>query len=191
MKTIAVLVMFALGNIAFAQEEVLLGEEQNIGTEKRFDYLNNRIGFAAGNVSGIGISFEKNVTRNLSAMFVIGGVAQKSNSDFNTGLTLRHTFSRLGNRVNVYMLLGGSYFYDRKYNGIYDETAGTYSIDKKRKYVKIGGGLGVGVLFLDGRLGVDVNFIGVGASFQKKQGAPYQLGDKPIRGPQINLSYNF
>jgi hypothetical protein len=86
---------------------------------------------------------------------------------------------------------GGSYFFDRDIDGIYDVETQTYT-DRERRYVKMGGGLGLEALFFDGRLGVDVNFIGAGASFQKRQDArKYTFGDKPILGPQISLNYNF
>ena len=155
-------------------------------------FMKNRIGFAAGNVSGIGISYERNLTKNFSTLFVLGGVAQKSNSDFNTGMSLKYAFSRITNRIAVYAITGGSFFYDRKINGIYDETTGTYSLDRVRKYLKLGAGLGIEALFFDGRLGVDLNFIGIGASYQKREhDKSFGFGDKPIRGPQINLTYHF
>ncbi len=152
----------------------------------------NRIGFAAGNVSGVGLSYERGLTKNLAGLFVIGGVAQKSNSDFNSGMSLKYTFSRITNRINVYTVIGGSYFYDRKINGIYDETTESYSKDRVRKYIKLGLGLGIGSTFFSGRLGIDINFIGIGASYQKKEhDDSFGLGDKPIRGPQVNLTYHF
>ncbi len=154
--------------------------------------LKNRIGFAAGHVSGVGISYERNLSRNFSTLFVIGGVAQKSNSDFNTGLSFKYTFSRITNRIGVYAVTGGSFFYDRKIDGIYDETTGNYSSDRIRKYLKVGAGLGIQALFFDGRLGLDLNFIGIGASYQKKEhDDAFGFGDKPIRGPQVNLTYHF
>lgn len=74
---------------------------------------------------------------------------------------------------------------------MYDYQTGLTS-DCKRQYVKAGGGLGFEVLFFDGKVGLDVNFTGAGASFQKKQDATkYTLGDKPIIGPQVSLNYNF
>ena len=182
--------MAVLGFISkstFAQEEEL----GNSLTPREF-ITKNRIGFAAGNVSGVGISYERNLSKKFSTLFVIGGVAQKSNSDFNTGLSLKYAFSRITNRVQVYTVFGGSFFYDRKINGIYDETTGNYSSDRIRKYIKLGAGLGIEALFFDGRLGLDLNFIGIGASYQKKEhDDSFGFGDKPIRGPQVNLTYHF
>lgn len=151
----------------------------------------NHVGFSAGNVSGVGLSYQRDVFRNLSAMVVVGGVAQKSHGDFNTGMTLKYTFSRINRNIRIYAATGGSYFYDKDVNGVFDHETGLSS-DRKRQYVKVGLGLGFEVLFFGGKVGLDVNFVGAGASFQKKQDAvKYTLGDKPIIGPQVSLSYNF
>lgn len=185
--SIAMIAIALISKNIFAQDE-----ELGLSAKQHTLLLKNRIGFAAGNVSGIGISYERSLSKNFSTLFVIGGVAQKSNSDFNTGLSLKYAFSRITNRIAVYTVVGGSYFYDRKINGIYDETSGTYSVDRVRKYLKLGAGLGIEALFFDGRLGVDLNFIGIGASYQKKEhDDSFGFGDKPIRGPQINLTYHF
>ncbi|MBL7993851.1 hypothetical protein JNM05_00625 [bacterium] len=184
---IAIVALTFISKNAFAQEDRL-----GLSEKPHALVLHNRIGFAAGNVSGVGISYERNISRNFSTLFVIGGVAQKSNSDFNTGLSLKYAFSRITNRIAVYTVVGGSYFYDRKINGIYDETTGSYSLDRVRKYLKLGAGLGIEALFFDGRLGVDLNFIGIGASYQKREhDDAFGFGDKPIRGPQVNLTYHF
>ncbi len=151
----------------------------------------NHVGFSAGNVSGIGLSYQRDLFRNLSTMVVVGGVAQKSHGDFNTGVMLKYTFSRINPIIRIYAATGGSYFYDKDVNGVYDHETGLSS-DRKRQYAKVGLGLGFEVLFIGGKVGLDVNFIGAGASFQKKQDAvKYTLGDKPIIGPQVTLSYNF
>lgn len=179
--------LISYSNASFSQDN-----ELELSPKPHALLMKNRIGFAAGNVSGIGISYERNLTKNLSTLFVIGGVAQKSNSDFNTGMSLKYAFSRITNRIAVYAVTGGSFFYDRKINGIYDETTGTYSLDRVRKYLKLGAGLGIEALFFDGRLGVDINFIGIGASYQKREhDDSFGFGDKPIRGPQVNLTYHF
>lgn len=179
--------LFSNSNVSFSQDD-----ELGLSSKPHPILMKNRIGFAAGNVSGIGISYERSLTKNFSTLFVIGGVAQKSNSDFNSGMSLKYAFSRITNRIAVYAVTGGSFFYDRKINGIYDETTGTYSLDRVRKYLKLGAGLGIEALFFDGRLGVDLNFIGIGASYQKKEhDDSFGFGDKPIRGPQINLTYHF
>lgn len=183
----AIAILFVVSISVFAQDD-----ELGISEKPHALVMKNRIGFAAGNVSGIGISYERNISKNFSTLFVIGGVAQKSNSDFNTGLSLKYTFSRITNRIAVYTVVGGSFFYDRKINGIYDETTGSYGPDRVRKYLKMGSGLGIEALFFDGRLGLDLSFIGIGASYQKKEhDDSYGFGDKPIRGPQINLTYHF
>ncbi|HNF86092.1 MAG TPA: hypothetical protein PLC94_05700, partial [bacterium] len=110
----------------------------------------------------------------------------------NTGLTFKYTFSRINKRFSVNVVSGGSYFLDIDDLGVYDNTNENRSLERRRSYIKMGLGLGMTALFFDGRLGIDVNFIGMGASFQKKQNKKdYQLGDKPIRGPQVNLTYHF
>ncbi len=165
--------------------------QEEISPKNNPQMSRSHIGFTAGNVSGIGLSYQRDLFRNLSAMLVVGGVAQKSHGDFNAGLTIKQTFSRVHQRVRVYIVGGSSYFYDRDVDGVYDWETGTYT-DRKREYVKMGLGLGFEALFFDGKVGVDVNFIGAGASFQKKQDADnYTFGDKPILGPQISLTYNF
>lgn len=180
-------VMVAAQTIEVANEEPLTPEPKSTYYETK-----NRIGFAAGNVSGVGLSYERDLFRNFSALFVIGGVAQKSQSDFNTGLTFKYTFSRINKRFSVNVVSGGSYFLDIDDLGVYDNTIENRSLERRRSYIKMGLGLGMTALFFDGRLGIDVNFIGMGASFQKKQNKKdYQLGDKPIRGPQVNLTYHF
>jgi hypothetical protein len=176
MKTLLTLSLLVIMDSAVSQESRM---------------CNNRLGFSAGNVSGVGLSYQRELFGNLSAMFLVGGVAQKSHGDFNTGMSLKYTFSRINRNLRVYFVASGSYFFDRDIDGIYDVETQTYT-DRERRYVKMGGGLGLEALYFDGRLGVDVNFIGAGASFQKRQDArKYTFGDKPILGPQISLNYNF
>lgn len=179
----------------------LILETYSVGAQENLNELesnkiqpvsyHNHLGFSAGNVSGVGLSYQRDLSQNLSAMVLVGGVAQKNHGDFNTGMTLKYAFSRITNRVRVLFVAGGSYFFDRDIDGIYDWDTQTYS-DRERRYVKVGGGLGLEALFFDGKLGVDVNFIAVGASFQKKQDAAKNtFGNKPIIGPQVSLNYNF
>jgi hypothetical protein len=192
MKHLSTLVLLFVTFFSFSKNSFSQENELGLSQKPHPLMMKNRIGFAAGNVSGIGISYERSLSKNFSTLFVIGGVAQKSNSDFNSGMSLKYAFSRITNRIAVYAVTGGSFFYDRKINGIYDETTGTYSLDRVRKYLKLGAGLGIEALFFDGRLGVDLNFIGIGASYQKKEhDDSFGFGDKPIRGPQINLTYHF
>lgn len=196
MKNLLKIFTFVLATNAMVTAQTIeVANEEPLTPEPKSTYYEtkNRIGFAAGNVSGVGLSYERDLFRNFSALFVIGGVAQKSQSDFNTGLTFKYTFSRINKRISVNVVSGGSYFLDIDRFGIYDPTTGDRSeSERRRNYIKMGLGLGLTALFFDGRLGIDVNFIGMGASFQKKQNMKdYQLGDKPIRGPQVNLTYHF
>ena len=195
MKNLLKIFTFVLATNAMVTAQTIeVANEEPLTPEPKSTYYEtkNRIGFAAGNVSGVGLSYERDLFRNFSALFVIGGVAQKSQSDFNTGLTFKYTFSRINKRFSVNVVSGGSYFLDIDDLGVYDNTNENRSLERRRSYIKMGLGLGLTALFFDGRLGIDVNFIGMGASFQKKQNKKdYQLGDKPIRGPQVNLTYHF
>ncbi|MCB0833385.1 MAG: hypothetical protein KDC45_07980 [Bacteroidetes bacterium] len=154
--------------------------------------FNKSIGFSASTVSGFGMTYEANLTRNFSTQFLVGGVAQKSNSDFNAGLSTKYVFSRLGKYVGIYALMGGNYFYDRNTKGIYDEETNVYGPEHSRKYIRAGAGFGIKTLFFGGRLGLDVNYIGLGASYEKKENEKkFDFGDNPVRGPQVTVSYHF
>lgn len=195
MKNLLIIFIFAFAtHVIVSAQTIEVTSDEPLSPEPKNDYYDtkNRIGFTAGNVSGVGLSYERTLFKNFSALFVAGGVAQKSQSDFNTGLTLKYTFSRINKRISVNIVSGGSYFLDIDRYGVYDPTTGDRDDKRRRSYIKTGLGLGMAALFFEGRLGIDVNFIGMGASFQKKQDdKDYQLGDKTIRGPQISLSYHF
>lgn len=158
-----------------------------------FQNFTNRIGLAAGSVSGFGFMIEKDMIGPISISHVIGGVATKEQTDFNTGVNLKYHFAFVRKKIRLYAIGGMGYLYKRDFTYDWDPVTQTGGDrERRRSYLRFGAGLGVTVLLFDNRVGLDMNVILSGASYRKIRGVTgYELGNKPIRTPQIGLTYNF